>query len=336
MHILVLGGTGFLGGAMTDACVAAGHRVTVATRGKTARTVPAGVEVLVLDRHENLSPLASKSFDAVIDTCAYTPDAVSALLGGLHAFRGCYALVSSISAYTGFETAGIDETAPASRATQAQHATARAMTPAERSNAALLGEAYGPMKHECERVALDRLGDRALILRVGLLVGAGDYSDRLTYWVRRVDQGGRVACPGDPRRPVQAIDVRDIARWTVEVLEAGIGGVFNVTSRTLPMIDLLETCRTVSGSDAQFTWIADDAVMAAGLAPWTQVPLWVPDSNVKVRHILNVSVDKAFARGLRTRPLGETITQILNWDRSRRDKPLKTGMPPDKEAALLS
>lgn len=151
-----------------------------------------------------------------------------------------------------------------------------------------------------------------------------------------MDQGGEIPCPGDPARPVQIIDVRDIALWTLHAAGQGLGGTFNLTSPTMTMADMLETCRRVSGSDARFVWKADDAVVAAGLEAWTEVPLWLPPAVPSVRHLLEVAVDKALAHGLRTRPLAETVPQVLAWDRGRRDRPLKAGMPPEKEAALLA
>lgn len=336
MRILVVGGTGFLGGAVVDAALAAGHAVTVFTRGRTARALPPGVEVLVGDRHGDLAPLRGRSFGAIVDTCAYAPDAVESLLDAVGGAIDRYALISSISVYADYATPGIHEESPTKGATEEQLAMARALPPGERSSAASYGAAYGPLKRECERVALDRFGDRAVVVRAGLLVGAGDYTDRLTYWVRRIDQGGTIPCPGDPERRVQLIDVRDVARWTLSAAASAVGGVFNVTGRPFPRGALFEACRRVAGSDARFAWVPEDRVLGTGLAPWSEVPVWMPESNEAFRYFLEVDVDKAFAQGLETRPLDETVGQILAWDRGRRAVPLKAGMPPDKEAALLA
>jgi 2'-hydroxyisoflavone reductase len=334
MKTLVVGGTGFLGGAMTEAARAAGHTVTVLTRGQKERALPPGVEALHADRHGNLDALAGRQFDLVIDTCAYAPDAVARLLDALQSRIGRYAFVSSISAYGTFSP-GMDETAPTPRATPEQLAMAQAMPPEQRSSGAAYGLAYGPLKRECEIVAEERLGDRALLLRAGLLVGAGDYTDRLTFWVRRIDEGGLVACPGDPARPAQFVDVRDVARWTILAAERGLGGAFNVTGRALPMSAFFEACRRVAGSDAAFRWIPEEQVIAAGLSPWIQVPLWFPRSS-PVYHLLDVAVDRVFAHGFETRPVEDTLRQILDWDRGRRDTPLKAGFTWGKEAALLA
>ncbi len=337
MNVLVVGGTGFLGGAVAGAALAAGHKVAVFTRGQTTNNlVSAGIETLVGDRHRDLSAIQGRTFDLVVDTCAFAPDAVASLLDALSPAIGRYALVSSASVYAGFARPGLTEEAPASRATPEQLDLALSLPVEQRSGAGSYGTAYGPLKRECELAALERLGDRAFILRSGLLVGAGDYTDRLTYWVRRVDQGGLVPAPGNPQRLVQLIDVRDAARFIVEGAERGLGGLFNLTGRPFPMSMLLEACRRVAGSDARFTWCPDEAILAAGLEPWSEVPLWLPHSDESFRHFLEIGVEKAFAHGLQVRPLEETLAQILAWDRGRRETPLKAGMPPGKEAALLA
>jgi 2'-hydroxyisoflavone reductase len=337
MKVLVVGGTGFLGGAIARAAFEAGHTVSIFTRGQTAHApASTGIKTLVGDRHRDLSALRDRSFDLVVDTCAFTPDAVVSLLDALSPDIGRYALVSSASAYAGFATPGIAEHSPVSRATTEQFAFAKSLPLEKRSRAAFYGAAYGPLKRECELAALARLGDRALILRSGLLVGAGDYTDRLTYWVRRVDQGGLIPAPGDPQRRVQFIDAHDAADFIVGGAARDLSGIFNLTGRPFAMGTLFEAIRRVTGSDARFIWCPDEAILAAGLEPWSEVPLWMPQSNEAFRHFLEIDVEKAFAHGLQVRPLEETLTRILAWDRGRRTVPLKAGLPLEKEVALVA
>ena len=336
MNVLVVGGTGFLGGAVADAAMAAGHAVSIFARGRTKRQADPHVETIVGDRFGNLSRLRDRRFDLVVDTCAFSPDAVAELLDALSPSTRRYALVSSISVYADLSKPSMDETAPTSRATPEQVAMARALPADQRSSAAAYGTAYGALKREAELVALSRLGDRALIWRAGLLVGAGDYTDRLTYWVRRIDHGGTIPSPGDPERLVQLIDVRDAAAFIVAAGEKGLSGTFNLTGRPVPMAAVFEACREVTGSDARFVWRPEAAILAAGLAPWSEVPLWLPSSDAASRYLLEISTDKAFAAGLSVRGLQETLRNILDWDRGRRATPLKAGMPPDKEARLLA
>jgi 2'-hydroxyisoflavone reductase len=335
MNVLVVGGTGFLGGAVADAATTAGHAVSIFARGRTKRQAAPLVETLVGDRFGDLSSLRDRRFDLVVDTCAFSPDAVAELLEALSPATGRYALISSVSAYADLSKPNMDETAPTSRATPEQLAMAQALPADQRSSAASYGTAYGALKREAELVALSRLGDRALILRAGLLVGAGDYTDRLTYWVRRIDRGGTIPLPGDPERPVQLIDVRDAAAFIVTAGEKGMSGTFNLTGRPVSMASVFEACREVTASDARFVWRPEADIRAAGLAPWTEVPLWLPSSDAAFRYLLEISTDRAFAAGLKVRPLQETLRDILDWDR-RRATPLKAGMPPEKEARLLA
>jgi 2'-hydroxyisoflavone reductase len=321
---------------MTDAALAAGHHTTVLSRGQTHRTSPRDVEHLKADRLRDLSVLKGRSYDLVIDTCAFTPDAVSALFDTMASQVGRYALVSSISVYDALTAPGSTEAERASGASAEHVAHVASLPLSDRCSAEALGGAYGPMKRECELVALNRLADAALILRVGLLVGAGDYTDRLTSWVRRIDLGGTIVCPGDPNRPVQVIDVRDVARWTLDAAVRSVGGVFNVTARTVRFIDLLEACRTVSGSTTTLAWVPEEIILRKGIRPWTDLPLWLPSDHPRLSHILDVSVEKAFSAGLTTRPLTETISAVLAWDRQRRDQPLKAGLSPEQEQSILA
>ncbi len=336
MKVLVVGGTGFLGGAIVDEAIAAGHDVTVFTRGWHRRRLPNSVKTLIGDRHGDISALEGQHFDLVADTCAFAPDTVLRLLDSLSSDIGCYALVSSASVYDDFSLPGTDEDSPTSRATDEQLAMAQNLPCDQRASADAYGDAYGPLKREAEIAAIDRLGDRAFILRSGLLVGADDYTDRLTYWVRRIDQGGRVAAPGDPQRLVQLIDVRDAAAFIIAGASRGLKGIFNLTGQPLSMAHLLETCRSVAGSNAEFLWIAEESINAAGVEAWTEVPLWLPSSDLQTRHFLEISTAKAFAHGLAVRPLDETLMSVLSWDRTRQTEPLKSGLPPSKEALLLS
>lgn len=336
MNVLIVGGTGFLGGAMTDAAVALGHRVGVLTRGRTQRALPPGVEALHADRSADLSILKARSFDLVVDTCAFTPDAVAALLDALDTRVGRYALVSTISVYSAFDAPGTTEDAPTTPATEAQRAAVAALSSDDRARAAAIAGAYGPLKRACEEEAIRKLGARALVLRAGILAGAGDASDRLTYWVRRVDEGGTFACPGEPDRPVQLIDVRDVAAWTMLAAARGVGGVFNITGPPVPMRALLETCRASANSTARVHWVSEEATLAAGLVPWTEVPLWAPRNGGVFGHIFEVSTQRAVAQGLRVRALAETVADVLAWDRGQRHRPLRAGLPPEKEARLLA
>lgn len=336
MNVLVVGGTGFLGGAIVDQAIAAGHDVTVFARGQHQRRLHNSVKMLFGDRHGNISILKGRHFDLVTDTCAFAPDAVLRLLDTLSSDIGCYALVSSASVYADFSAPGIDENSPTCRATEAQFEMAQSLPPDQRAGADAYGDAYGPLKREAEIAALDRLGDRAFILRSGLLVGAGDYTDRLTYWVRRIDHGGRIAAPGHPQRLVQLIDVRDAAAFIIAGASRGLNGIFNLTGQPLPMGFVLESCRSIAGSNAQLVWIAEETVKAAGIEAWTEFPLWLPSSDAQFKHFLEISTAKAFAQGLQVRPLDETLMTVMSWDRTRRTEPLKSGLPPSKEALLLS
>ena len=338
MRCLVVGGTGFLGGSITAALAAGGHEVAVLTRGETGRAPPGGVEAIRADRHGDLGALEGRPFDWAFDTCAYEPGAVERLLDALGPALERYVLISSLSAYGTFSTPGLTEDDPVPDATEEDHAAAHAVPPGERASAFAYGSSYGPLKRACEKAAVERLGERATALRVGLLVGAGDYTDRLTWWVRRIDEARgphrRVPAPGPPSRPVQLIDVRDAALFAMRCAEEGLGGVWNVTGPPMPLSDLLNAATRAAASEAEIVWVDERAIADAGIQPWSELPLMAP-AVPEFRHFLEVDAGRARAAGLTTRPLDETLDPLLAWDRGRRGRPLACGLSPEQEAALL-
>lgn len=335
INALVVGGTGFLGGAIVEALVQKGYLVAVLSRGSTSRELPDDVEIIRSDRHSDLSALKGRSFKWVFDTCAFTPDAVSTLLDALDDKLDRYIFASSISTYGRYETPGITEAAEAADATQEDFDRAADVPDSDRGSAAAYGPSYGPLKRACERVAEKRMGDRATALRIGLIVGKGDYTDRLTWWVRRIDEAGRskdrtVLAPLPADRPVQILDVRDAAEFAVVCAEDNLGGIWNVNGEVMPMCDLLGAISSVTSSMGEVHWITPDAFSAAGADPWTDVPLMAPDIPA-FRHFLEVDASRARAAGLKSRPLKETLQPLATWDRSRRDVDLICGLSAEKE-----
>jgi 2'-hydroxyisoflavone reductase len=131
-----------------------------------------------------------------------------------------------------------------------------------------------------------------------------------------VAQGGEVLAPGRPERPVQFIDVRDLAAWCLQLVELGTTGTFNAIGDLLPMRELLDTCRAVSASNARFTWIDDRTLVDAKVEAWSELPLWIPEDDRAFGGMLLGSNARARAAGLRTRPLADTVRDTLAWAQS--------------------
>ena len=328
MRILVVGGTGFLGGAVARHAVAEGHQVTVMSRSGAG--VAPGASTLIADRDTALADLGGR-FDGVIDTCAYAPDMVDRLSQAVGEVS-TYVMVSSISAYAALPEHGMDETAPIAKATAADLATAASVGPADRCNATAYGAAYGPLKATCEQRAGRWCQDAALI-RLGLIVGPEDYTDRFTWWCRRIDQGGVIPVPLPEDRRVQIIDVRDAAAFLVHLAKTGTGGTFNVTGRPMRLYQMLTSIADISPAATVLQPLPYSAFAAAEVAPWTDLPLVLGDWP-DLAGMLSVSTDRAVAEGLQTRPLAETIADTLNWDRQQRDTPLAVGMTAAQEQAV--
>jgi 2'-hydroxyisoflavone reductase len=311
MRLLILGGTGFVGRHLVAAALARGHDLTLFDRGLTGPGLFPDLERLAGDREADLAPaVTGRSWDAVVDASGFTPAMVATSAEALADRAGHYVFVSSVSAYADLSAHGIDEEAP--------------LAPD--------GDTYGARKAESERLLEGSWPGPLLRLRPGLLVGPHDTSGRFGYWVRRVAVGGDVLVPGPPRRHVQVLDARDLAAWLVAAVEARTEGVFNCVGpeAALTMAALLDTCRVVGGADARLVWVEPEALLARGVEPWIDLPLW-PSAGFAGFH--EVDGRKAFARGLRPRPLAGTVLDVLTWETENVSE--RRGLTPEREAALL-
>jgi 2'-hydroxyisoflavone reductase len=318
MKLLVLGGTIFLGRHVVAAALARGHAVTLLNRGRHGGGLFPQVERLAGDRDGDLSALAGRAFDALIDCSGYTPAQVERSAAALGERAGHVVFVSTISAYAGFEPGKVyDESAPLASG----------------------HEGYGALKARAEEALQAAWPERAAIVRPGLIVGPHDPTGRFTYWPRRVARGGEVLAPGRPWRPVQFIDARDLADWCVALAETRTAGTFNAVGPRLPMRELLETCRDVAASDARFTWIPDEALLALDVAPWTGLPLWLPESDPSFGGMLLADLARARAAGLRTRDARSSVADTLAWMPDAHDdaaaRPVAT-LTPEREAECLA
>ena len=335
MKLLILGGTVFLGRYLVENALARGHEVTMFNRGRHDSEIFPEVEKLHGDRRRDLSKLTGRRWDAVIDTCGYVPSAVRASAQLLSESVDHYTFISSQSVYADFDISGIDEKYRVQKLSDEQVREAESIDPGDGIIAVRYGAMYGGLKARCEQVVEKEMPGRSLSIRSGLIVGPNDYSDRFTYWVRRVAEGSEVLAPGKPDSPVQFVDVRDLSGWIVNMAETGQTGIFNATgpNRKMTMRELLETVRDASGSNATFTWVNEQFLKDEKVAGWSELPLWLPSED-NIVNFFSVDCGKAIQCGLTFRPLLETARDTLRWDRSR-NMELRAGLTPDRESELL-
>jgi 2'-hydroxyisoflavone reductase len=318
VRILVLGGTRFLGRAITDAALGRGDTVTLFNRGVSNPGLFPGVETVTGDRGTDLSPLDGREWDAVIDVAGYDPRVVRLSAETFAKRADRYAFVSTVSVYASQDTTEAQlEDAPVARL---------------REGATDLAETYGPNKALCEQVVRDVFGDRALIGRPGLITGPHDPTDRVPYWPRRIARGGRVLAPGDPADLVQFIDARDVAAFFTDACHAGTSGVFNLTGTPVPFGIFIDRCKTATHSDAEPVWISSQRLVAAGVDPGMGIPLWVAEPGYDAFN--NVDSSRAAAAGLVGRPQIDTLRDTLSWDLAR-GGPAAEGLPAAEEDRLL-
>jgi 2'-hydroxyisoflavone reductase len=336
LDLLILGGTGFTGPHQVRYAVARGHRVTVFNRGRSDADLPPGVEQRTGDRNlGQVDALRGGSWDAVIDNPTTLPFWVRDAGEVLNDATGQYVFISTISTYDASDITHLDEDSPL--AEFPDEGDPLDVTPEMYQEAG--GRLYGPLKVASEREAARWYGDRTTIIRPGLIVGPGDQTDRFTYWPLRVERGGEILAPGDGSDPVQVIDARDLAEWTIRMVENGTTGTFNATGprATLTMAEQLHGIRgALSGDiDLRFTWVPAEFLQERSVRPWSEMTTWFGPGDI----LSQASIARALAAGLTFRPLATTTTDVLDWFRTlpaeRRAQP-RAGLAPEKERDVLA
>jgi 2'-hydroxyisoflavone reductase len=336
LRILILGGTGFTGPQQVRYALDRGHKVTVFNRGKThPGELPKEAEQLIGDRNGQLDALKGRTWDVVIDNPTSIPvwvrDAAQVLKGNVDR----YVFISTISVYSDNSKPGMDETGPLAKYT-GPDAMKETQATLKASNYGL----YGPLKALSEAEVEKWFPGKALIIRPGLIVGPGDESDRFTYWPVRVARGGEVLAPGNPTDPVQFIDARDLAEWTIRMVEQGTTGIFNATGpkSTLTMGQMLGGIKKVTKTDARFTWVDADFLAAQKVSPWSDMPVWVPPKGDEAG-FSRISVKRAVDKGLTFRSVPDTTRATLDWFRKQsaeRQAKLRAGIQPEREREVLA
>lgn len=323
MRLLVIGGARFSGRALTGLALDRGHDVTVFHRGSGPDDPWPHARHVHADRADGFGMLAGEPFDAVVDTCGYVPREVRASTEALGDV-GVYAYYSSLSAHVDDARIGAAEDDDVHQPPFPDTEEVTELT-------------YGPLKVACEHEVRAAMGDRALLIRPGYIVGPDDPTDRFTYWVRRAARGGEMLAAGPEDYAMQWVDARDLAAFVLTLVERGASGPFSVV--TPPgrhtMRELLTTARDLAGADTTFVWIDHAFAEAHGLLDDASdpLPLWTPQ--IPSAHLFDPA--KAVASGLTTRPIVDTVRDTLAWDEGRGAPwPMEAGLSDERERELLA
>jgi len=336
MRLLILGGTGFIGPHQVRYALARGHHVTLFNRGRQKEDWPGPVDELLGDRNGDLKSLQGRDWDACIDNPTTLPVWVRDAARVLKGHVGQYVFISTISVY-----AKNDKPADETAALAAYRGGDPLTETVESLN--VNPRLYGPLKAASEAEARTQYGEAATtIIRPSLIVGPGDGTDRFTYWPVRLARGGEILAPGDGSDPVQLVDVRDLAEWTIRVAEQRTIGVFNASGPATPITMRQMLAGIAQGVDAvagpRIVWAPTSFLKANRVSAWRDMPVWIPGQD-ETFGFHRRDISRAIAQGLAYRPLPLTAADTLAWFRTlppERQAKLRAGLTPERESELLA
>jgi len=307
MKLLVIGGTRFLGPAIVDHALAVGHEVTLFNRGKSNPHLYPDLPHIAGDRNKDCHLLEGQSFDAVIDTCGYLPKQLQDSCNVLKDQVDHYLFISTISVYADEKSSIVDEYHPVRSKQESIRDRLDSLTMKDVGYAT-----YGALKARCEDVTFEAMSGHATVVRPGLIVGPRDLSDRFHYWPWRLDRGGDVLGPGPRTARQQLIDVRDLGRFCVHLVEERTRKTLNAVGPGGPlnMGELIGACKAVTSTPSRVIWADETFLDEQGLNTW-DIPLWVPTKDPSYQSYGTVSFERAVAHGLTYSPLADTCEATL-------------------------
>lgn len=315
MNILIIGGTTFVGRHIVEAAIHKDYEITLFNRGISNPDVFPELPHIIGDRKKDAEKLAGQKWDAVIDTCAFSPEDLMPVLK--HLDTDFYVFISTISVYNDYKSEAPSETSKT--------------IDAKLINGEAPGKIYGMLKAQAEKIVLENLGDGALIIRPSIVAGPHDPTDRFTFWAEKFTKKEKVLVPGAKTRKVQWIDARDLAVFIMKQLETKTSGIFNVAADSVEMEAFIDALSTGQSEDV---WVDDAFLVEQGIEPF-DIPLWIPTSEEHPEGFIAVKNAKAKRAGLECRSAKETANDIRDWLKATEERPLKASLSRERELALL-
>ncbi|GGD81095.1 NAD-dependent epimerase/dehydratase family protein [Microbacterium murale] len=314
-NVLILGGTAWVSGLITRRWIDSGARVTCLARG--THPVPDGAELVRADR-DDAEPYRDLhgEWDEIVDVSRHAHHARGAV-EALGARTARWTYVSSASVYADEATPDTDE-------------SAETVAPAQDGDE----YEYGAQKRASEEAVL-ALGERARIVRPGLIVGPGDPSDRFGYWAAAFDRAadGPVLIPRVEGRKAQVIDVEDLVSFLVDSESFAPVNAIGDVHELGHVLDAVRAATTHSG---KVVTAEDEWLEAHGVEFWSgerSLPLWLP---MDMGGFMTRSNAAYRAAGGTLTSLETTIARIVDDERTRGvHRARRAGLTRDEELALI-
>ncbi|NRB39616.1 MAG: NAD-dependent epimerase/dehydratase family protein [Pseudomonadales bacterium] len=293
MRVLVLGGTGFIGQNLVRLLLKNGHEVAVFCRGISEDNIGIDVVRFYGDRDKGVDELSvlTAKWDVCIDLSGYLPQQVRESVIFFNERISHYIYISGIKAFLPSLDAPITEAST-------KHSCIDDVSQID-------NETYGPLKSTCESIVIGAFESRSTIIRPQVVVGQGDRSGRLLYWLAR-SGNDKVLLPNDGEDYLQFVDVLDVASFIMKVVEDSIYGEFNLSGYRLKWADFSRLLGIKNG-----VWV-DYSILSEANLTFKELPIFRIRGSKEASY-MNVSNKKSIASGFSVSDLSETIDRITEW-----------------------
>jgi nucleoside-diphosphate-sugar epimerase len=292
MRILVIGGTGFIGGLLVPRLIDAGHDVAVLQRPESAKLLPTGARSIHGDRHnlsESANALRAFAPDIVVDLILSSGRQAAVMMDVFRGHANRVVVASSMDVYraTGI-LHGLEEgpLEPVPLSEDSPLRTKLQTYPA--AQVKVLQQVFAWLDEDYDKIPVERavLGDAELpgtVLRLPMIYGPGDPLHRFSPMLKRMDDGRPVIVfprsAADWRGPRGYVENVAAAISLAATTDRACGRVYNVgEAESFSELDWARLLASATGWNGEFVVVEDDEAPPSVRIPGNLAQHWVVDT----------------------------------------------------------
>lgn len=301
MKILIIGGSQFVGKHITLIAVKNNHDVTQFNRGISNPEELDGVTYIRGDRDGDLAELQGKQYDVVIDVCGYLPKQVTKSAEFLFTNTSHYLFISTVSAYDMSYRGKVDISSPLAKLE-------------DESIEEFSLENYGGLKVLCEKEIARIYKENCTIVRPGFVIGPDDHRDRFCFWINTIATNDEVLIPSNDTQPIQFIDVRDLAEWTIQLAEKKQSGIYNAIGpkESITLVELFEKIKANTDTNPTFIKLTKEFCEQHNVTGADFPMVFLEDESAPY-NFMQIERSHSIANGLRHRSVEQTVEDSYKY-----------------------
>lgn len=321
--VLILGGTQFIGRNLVEELEKLkNYDLTLFNRQQTAPELFQNLKKIRGDRETTaIEQLYNQNWDIVIDISCYYPDGLADLISKMKGKIGRYIFISTISVYAWEKKLEVNIT---------ENFEISNCTISERKNTS--SETYGKRKAACENILLDARWLDKIILRPSIIYGKYDKTNRLYYWINKVNQGKPFLIPEDIDEKITLTYINDLVNIIIMSMEIkNHNTIYNAsTHQPITLKNIIDLISKSISKSSNYIEVPAQELLRNDIQPEVDLPLWFNEHLSINNEKLTTDFD------IQLTPFEQSIQETIAYYKNLNYPKTDIGLNLDKEQVLIN